>query len=125
MKTAIKSLLIEGSKLALFEVVVDGQHLLEEFLDGLSESDQDKVGALLRYAAENGPPRNKEKFKQLEKDLFEFKSYQVRIFCTFRGKAMLVLTHGVIKKQDKHNKKDMRRAHEILELLDRTEGIQK
>ena len=125
MKTAIKSLLIEGSKLALFEVVVDGQHLLEEFLGGLSESDQGKVGALLSYAAENGPPKNKEKFKQLEKDLFEFKSYQVRIFCTFRGKAMLVLTHGVIKKQDKHNKNDMRRAHEILELLDRTEGRQK
>lgn len=125
MKTAMRSLLLEGSKLALYEVVVDGQHLVREFVDDLSESDQQKITALLLRAAQHGPPNNPEKFKQLEKDLFEFKSYQIRLFCAFRGKAMLVLTHGVIKKQDKHNKKDLRRAHEILQLLDRTEGKQK
>ncbi len=122
MKTARRSLIYQGSCLTLYEVVVDDQHLLQEFIDELSESDQQKIAALLSYSADNGPPRNREKFKQLEKDLFEFKSYQIRIFCAFRGKSMLVLTHGIKKKKDKHDKKDMQRAHDILNLLDKNEG---
>ena len=122
MKTASQKPLYKGSKFDLFEVVVDGKHLLQEFINELSSSDQKKIQALIKYTAENGTPRNPEKFKMLGDGLFEFKSYQVRIFCAFRGKAVLILTHGIIKKKDKHNKQDIQRARDILALLDKKKG---
>jgi len=118
MGKAYLSHLFKGSKYDLFEVVIDDTHLLGDFIDGLPESDQRKISALLKRTAELGPPRNKQKFKKLSNNLFEFKSYQIRIFCTFRGKSVLVLTHGIKKKKDKHDKKDMQKAKEILAILD-------
>lgn len=117
-----RSLLISGTRFQLFEIVTDGRHLVQEFIDGLSETEQKKVGALLRRTAENGIPRSSEHFKKLDDDLFEFKAHQVRIFCTFRGKSILLLTHGIKKKKDKHDKKDMERAKQLLKHLDEEKG---
>jgi phage-related protein len=117
-----RSLLFSGARFQLFEIVVDGCHLVQEFVDGLSEAEQKKVGALLRRTAENGIPRSSEHFKKLDDDLFEFKAHQVRIFCAFRGKSILVLTHGIKKKKDKHDKKDMDRAKQLLKQLDEQRG---
>jgi phage-related protein len=122
MSKASLSHLYKGSNFDLFEVVVDGKHLLQDFIVGLSEPDQRKVSALLKRAAEHGPPRNEQKFKSLGDGLFEFKSFQVRIFCAFRGKSVLVLTHGIKKKKDKHDKQDMLKANEILAMLEQKEG---
>jgi len=116
------SLLISGARFQLFEIVVDERHLLQEFIDGLSEAEQKKVGALLHRTAENGLPRSNEHFKKLDDDLFEFKAHQVRIFCAFRGKSILVLTHGIKKKKDKHDKQDMERAKHLLKQLDEQKG---
>ena len=118
MGKATISQLLSGSRFDLFEVVVDGKHLLKEFIDALSESDQKKVLALFRRTADHGPPSNETKFKKLDDDLFEFKAHQIRIFCAFRGKSVLVLTHGIKKKKDKHDKQDMQRARDILAMLD-------
>lgn len=118
MGKAFLSPLYQGSKFDLFEVVIDNEHQLLDFINGLSESDQKKVSALLKRAAEHGLPRNDQKFKKLAEDLFEFKSFQIRIFCSFRGKSILVLTHGIKKKKDKHDNKDMQKAREILAMLD-------
>jgi phage-related protein len=98
------------------------KHLVQEFVDGLSEAEQKKVGALLRRTAEHGLPRSSEHFKKLDDDLFEFKAHQVRIFCAFRGHSTLVLTHSIKKKKDKHDKKDMDRAKQLLSQLDKQKG---
>ena len=84
----------------------------------MSEPDRNKLLALLKRAAEHGPPHNEQKFKKLGDDLFEFKSFQDRVFCAFRGKSILILTHGVKKKKDKHDKKDMQKAKDLLAMLD-------
>ena len=118
MSKATLSPLFSGSRFDLFEVVVGDKHLLKEFIDGLSETDRNKLLALLKYAAEHGPPRNEQKFKKLGGDLFEFKSFQDRVFCAFRGKSVLILIHGIKKKKDKHDKKDMQRAKDLLAMLD-------
>lgn len=117
MTTVTLSPLFKGSKFHLHEVVVDGKHLLREFIDGLSEDDQKKIAALLKTTAELGVPKNEQKFKKLQDGLFEFKSYQIRIFCAFHGKAIIVLTHGIIKKKNKHDKNDIDKAIEILKKL--------
>ena len=122
MSQITRSLLFPGAKFQLFEIVVDGRHLVQEFVDGLSESEQKKLVALLRRTADHGPPNNTEQFKKLADDLFEFKSFQVRIFCAFRGKSILVLTHGIKKKKDKHSKQDMDKARELLRALDGRKG---
>jgi hypothetical protein len=66
--------------------------------------------------------RSSEHFKKPDDDLFEFKAHQVRIFCAFRGKSILVLTHGIMKKKDKHDRKDMDRAKQLLKQLDEQKG---
>lgn len=122
MRKATRFLLYTGPRFDLYEVVVDDRHLLREFIDELSEADQKKLVALFKHAAEHGPPRNEQKFKKLSDDLFEFKSFQIRIFCAFRGKSILVLTHGIKKKKDRHDQKDLQKAREILAMLDEREG---
>jgi phage-related protein len=117
-----RSLLISGTRFQLFEIVVDGRYLVQEFMGELSDAEQKKVGALLRRTAENGLPRSSEHFKKLDGDLFEFKAHQVRIFCAFRGQSILVLTHGLKKKKDRHNKQDIERAKQLLRQLDEQRG---
>ena len=76
-------------------VLEDGSCPAREFIESLSEGDLMKLLALLKRAADMGPINinNREKFKKLENDLFEFKVFQIRIPCFYDGRS-IVLTHG-------------------------------
>ncbi|GBD99036.1 hypothetical protein BMS3Abin07_01067 [bacterium BMS3Abin07] len=93
-----KKLIYEGSACRLYGITVRGRCLVREFIEGLQESDRNKVVALLQRAAGYGSPRNEEKFKHLRDRIYEFKSYQVRILCAFDMGKIIILTHGFIKK---------------------------
>ncbi len=70
-----------------------------EYLDQLAVRQRKKVEALLRYTANNGPPRNPEKSAALEGvAFFEFKAGQVRIFWDYAPNRQIVLFHGFTKK---------------------------
>lgn len=115
MKKSIE-ILHTGAKFQICAIIENGQCLVKDFIDSLNESSQKKIMALLKYAAENGPPINKEKFQKLtDHELFEFKDYQTRIFCAFDKGRMIILTHGFIKKKDKPPKSEITRAYELLE----------
>lgn len=95
----------------------DGSCPAQEYLDGLSAKDRQKVDNLFEMMGINGEIRNDTKFKKLEgsEGIFEFKSFQIRLLC-FYGKGppkKLVICHGVTKKQDKHAKADIERAEAI------------
>ncbi|HVJ04493.1 MAG TPA: type II toxin-antitoxin system RelE/ParE family toxin [Candidatus Saccharimonadales bacterium] len=90
----------------------NGVHLAAEFFDDLSVSDQAKLAALFKRFADCGEIKNREKFKKIADNLFEFKSGQIRMFC-FLERGMVVVTHGCIKKKDALNKTEIKRAERI------------
>lgn len=69
-----------------------------DFIAALKDEDRAKVKRLIQWFAEKGAIENREKFKKLTQELFEFKSFQVRLGAFFGPGKELFLTHGFIKK---------------------------
>jgi len=105
---------ISGRSFDIYAITVEGKCPVQVFIDSLESADQKKVMALLQRAAEHGPPNNVEKFKKLEDNIWEFKSFQVRILCSLEGRKVIILTHGFIKKKDKAPPNEIVRAKELL-----------
>lgn len=84
------------------------------------KADAIKTQALLDRAADHWPIVNREKFKQVDGPLFEFKSFQVRLLCFQQPPDLVVITHGVIKKKDELRKEDIERAYDIKKEHDAT-----
>lgn len=87
-----------------------------EFFEGLQRNDQVKVTALFKRLADDGKIHNEEKCKLLEDGIMELKSHQVRVLFAFSEdeKAVVLLTHGFFKKQQKTPKGEIERAKRIL-----------
>jgi hypothetical protein len=62
-----------------------------------------------------------EKFKKIEGtvDLFEFKSFQIRIPCFFVPGGRILLTLGLIKQADRLRQREIVRAREIKGVFER------
>lgn len=73
-----------------------------------------KLAALLEHTARNGPFANETKFKKVEgsNGIFEFKSYQMRLYCFFDSGNLIICTNGAVKKRDKADPADLARAEE-------------
>jgi phage-related protein len=85
-----------------------------DFIEKLRESDQKKVIQLLKRAADHGLLRNEEKFRKLKgHELWEFKSYQVRLLCFMDGGSLIILTHGFIKKTNKTPHTEIEKANRL------------
>jgi len=108
-------IIYRGRCFAISGITVKGKCLAQEFIEDLEEPDEKKLVALLRRTADNGLPRNKEKFKHLKDKICEFKSYQVRILCFLDENKLIILTHGFIKKQDKTPRSEIERAQKLME----------
>lgn len=115
-----RELLDSGRRFSLYAIVENRKCHVKKFIAGLAEKNQKKILSLLQRTIEHGPPRNEEKFKKLETReavaLFEFKAGQVRMLCTFDGRALIVLTHGFIKQQQKTPRTEIDRAVRLLQL---------
>jgi len=105
------------------EWAVDGRDSMpaREFYEDLDDKDKAKIQALFQRLAEHGEIRNREKFRQLGKkagpegrDLWEFKSFQIRFLGDFRPGKRFVVAHGLRKKRDDLPKADIYRAVRIL-----------
>lgn len=90
-------------------IEADGSCPAEEFLNSLSQSDRRKIDVLFERMGQHGRISNTEKFKKLEgsKEVWEFKSFQVRLLCFHAPGKKVVICKGIIKKRDKHAKSDI------------------
>jgi phage-related protein len=88
-----------------------------EFFDRLSQLDQVKLMALFLIAGDHGKFYNPEKFGDLGRGLFEFKSFQIRMpFAYARNeRGLILITHGFMKRKDKTPRKEITRAWRIFE----------
>ena len=73
-----------------------------------------RLQALLTDVARNGPHPGDQKFKRVTgtDGLFEFKVYQLRLFCFWDAGRVIICTTGVVKKQDRSDRVAIRTALE-------------
>ena len=105
-----KTIIYSGNRFDIYAITVQDECPALEFIDNLEDRDQAKIIQLLNVTADNGTPSNPEKFKKLEKDIWEFKSYQVRLPCFFEKEKIIVITHGFKKRKNKIPRKQIERA---------------
>lgn len=98
-----------------FAVCRDGSVPALDFYNGLGEGDQAKMNTLFRYLGDHGRIANREKFKKVEEELWEFKSHQIRMPCAFSEDRTVVISHGFRKKGDKIPREHINRAKRILQ----------
>lgn len=94
--------------------LADGSCPVGEFLDRLGASDRRKLDVLFEMLGDHGRISNREKFRKLAdtEQIWEFKSFQIRLLCFFAPGKLVLLAHEVIKKKDKHKKPDVKIAEE-------------
>jgi hypothetical protein len=96
-----------------YAVCSNGTMPAREFIEGLDPSDQRKLDTLFRRMAETGKIFNREQFKLVEGEIFEFKRFQTRVGC-FQVGPRWILTHGFQKKGDRWPKAEVIRAERIM-----------
>jgi phage-related protein len=77
---------------------------------------QARLMKLFQLLGDNRIVHNREKFGDLGDGLFEFKSFQIRMPYAYarHERALVLITHGFIKKQNKTPKQEIARAWRIL-----------
>lgn len=92
----------------------DGSLPLREFIEGLDDGDRIKVLALIERLADTGKIWNEQKCKKVAgTELFELKSFQIRILWFYAPERRVVLAHHVIKKGDRLRGQDIERAERM------------
>jgi phage-related protein len=90
-----------------------------EFLDGLSDSKMAKIIKIIKRLADYGKINNREQFKKVEDDIWEFKGFQTRMPCYFKKGMRVVITHGFIKKEDHIGSAQIERTKRIRDEYER------
>jgi phage-related protein len=103
-------LLLNGDKFKICGLMINGTCEAEEYLKGLPDKEKQKLFPLLKYTADSGPVKNEQKFKSIGDGIFEFKGFQSRLFCFFDEGRIIILTHGCIKKRDRLDPADIKKA---------------
>jgi len=106
-----------GSKADIYLYIDErGSKPVELYIESLQEDEQKKIIRLFKFMLDLGEIKNKEKFKQLEKNIFEFKSEPHRVLCfILQGfkKKSYVLTNAFMKEKGKTPKKEILKANKI------------
>ena len=108
-------------RLRVYKCVADGRCLVDDFLQcDLQAHEEKRMEALLLRAADHGPPRNTERWRQLHtpgEPLYELKSGQARILASYDGPGEIVLTHGFKKKSGSTPRAQIERAAHMRDRL--------
>jgi len=89
--------LYPGQKFLIQGVVKNGKSLLRPFLEGLPQADKAQCSASITKIGDHGPLHNKEKFRKESPNIYAIKTKNIRIYCFFAGKKLIILTHGFKK----------------------------
>lgn len=106
--------LCEGREFTIYAIVENNHCFIREFIEKLQVIDQKRIMALLKRCADFGLPKNTEKFRHLIGKIYELKSHQIRMLCTFDEGRIIILTNGFIKKQQKTPKKEIDKAERLI-----------
>jgi len=106
--------LVQGGAWGSVRYAVDakGSMPARDFIESLKDKERAKLSVLFERMADAGRIWNREQFKKVEGDIFEFKRFQIRVGCFQEGSTWF-LTHGFRKKRDKWQKRELERANRI------------
>ena len=90
-------------------VADDGSCAVEAFVEALERGDRKKVDVLFEMMGLKGRISNKEKFKKLEgsDNIWEFKSFQIRLLCFMAPGNKVIICRAQIKKKARHDRADI------------------
>jgi len=72
----------------------------QDFLDNLTEAERARILRIIQRLADFGKITNREQFKKIADDFYEFKNYQTRMPCYYIKNRVIIITHGFVKKRD-------------------------
>lgn len=104
-------------------LVIDGRSQPAEFLDSLASVDAKRLDGLLRRVGSSGPPKNIQKNRKLDDDIWELKSFQQRLLYFRAGARRIVITNGFTKKQQKTPAQEIERAKRLLAEYRSAKGV--
>lgn len=84
-----------------------------------------KLTALLDLTAEDGPPKNIEKFRNLGDGIFEFKSNPLRLLCFQDADRHIICVNGCVKKRQKTPSEVIATAKALKQLYDNAKSANK
>ena len=96
----------------------NGSRPIRDFIQDLEREDQRKLFPFIKRVAEHGPPGNnpeKSRAVEGETNLYELKSFKVRIMYFYAGEGIIVLTHGFMKHSGPPVGNEIERAKRIRE----------
>ena len=93
----------------------DGQLPAKEYLEGISLDVKVKLATLVKYMAEAGKIFDITKFRIVDhkERLYEFKPLQHRFFNFFYAGGKIIITNGYMKKSQKVDRKELKKAIDI------------
>jgi phage-related protein len=94
-------------------ISANGECESKDFLDALGETERAKILKIIKRLANFGVVQNREQFKKVEGEIWEFKEFQRRILMYYLPNRRIVLTHGFIKKGDRIPRSEIERANTI------------
>jgi len=107
------SVAVHGRKRTIqYAMCANGSMPAKEFVESLSQGEQTKLAVLFKRMADTGEIRNREQYKKVEGDIWEFKRHQVRVMC-FQVRKRVILTHGFRKKANRTPRSEIERAKRI------------
>jgi phage-related protein len=95
-------------------ISANGECASKVFLDSLGDGERAKIYKIIKRLADFGVIHNREQFKKVEGELWEFKEFQRRILMYYLPNRRIVLTHGFIKKGDRIPRAEIDRAQKIM-----------
>lgn len=102
-----------GVRVVAYALLSGGNAPGLDFFKSLEIRDQIKMLKLFEMLGERGLIFNKEKFKAIEgAKFYEFKSKRIRMPC-YQDGLIWIVTHGFMKKTDKIDPEEIRRAERI------------
>jgi phage-related protein len=115
MKLTIRPIL-HGPAFRIYGLVFDGSCETEDFLAQAEHDDPDEFAsmvALLDRTTKHGPPKNKEKSREVGDGIYEFKSKSLRICYFYDSGKMIICTHGFGKPAKKVQDREIHRARAL------------
>ena len=107
-------ILQEGAAKVVKAITRKGVCLVREFIEEYPDAgERKKILRQIKDLADNGPHPSRERFRVIENDMFELKSYKIRILGFFLPDNVMLLTHGCKKKKDDLDPQEIARAYHL------------
>jgi len=121
------NILLKGEKCSIFEIVENCKSAYQKFYNGLTEDRKETINARLKYISNNGPPRNKSRFNYEGDGIYAIKdvSKGIRVYCFFDENHIILSTNGAIKKTQKANPQELKKAKRLKEEYFKRKGEKK